>query len=167
MLVGSNLKETFYLNSEGKKIYHFNDKEFKVNINKIQKKFTEYTSSNNYPEVINLNVEGTILVVFNVNEEGYVSTKIVKSLHPELDNIVESFIIRTFSNRNPNRVTLKTNKVGNTKVEYEFLMPINFSINKFYRAPRNYYFNPDFLLHQQMMMNMNLNHVNPPPRPQY
>ena len=94
-----------------------------------------------------------------MDENGYAKKyQFLNKLHPQLDSLVEQFVISKLLPTDKAPIQLKTYRINGNAKPCEILIPFEFSINRFYRKPVNYmqfnqpYYNIHHQIHQQNMM---------------
>ena len=149
----------------GKDIHQLANSNYGVKLSSIQKSLTSFIGVKDLSSAVKDDAQGSILISAIVNEKGYASNcQILTSLHPTVDNLVKVFIKDRLEESATFRSKFKKNKVDKEKVSYEIVIPISFNINRFYRAPSNYYYDPHFqMMHQQMMQQQMLQNIPAPP----
>ena len=135
--------------------------DYNFKVKSLQKKFDYYMSEKKYDIALSENAQGIILVSLIVDKKGNVENSIILNhIHPEIDKLIDEFIKTRLLPEAEYRYKFKPYIVGKVKQYCEVVIPIEFSINRFYRQPVNYnQFNNLYWMQQQQMLNMR-----PPPR---
>ncbi|WP_462249385.1 energy transducer TonB [Ekhidna sp.] len=155
---GNKLKRS-YRDADGQRIHQITDPLYNFKIQKLQKLLDSYFAEKDFYSVANDHVQGTYFISVSINEKGVVSDyEIINQLHLSLDSKIRNWARRYLTGSYA--VKFKPYKVNGQKVSAEFLIPLQFSILKFYRQPANGYdwmWHHQMMFHQQMMMQpMNL-----------
>ncbi len=147
-------------------VFQITDKTFKYKMNSLKRRFSNFMSDKNYDKALSVNAQGTILISLVIDENGYaIENSRLNSIHPEIDKLVDKFIKNELSIEANMRFKFKPYKKGKIKKQYEFVVPIVFSVNRFYRTPPNYWwFHQNFLwnMHMQNMHQMHNIKINIP-----
>ncbi len=116
------------------------------NVEKLQKKF-DMEMQFKLLEAYDEGAQGTILVAVDINEKGKIQGhKLLNSLHPELDRIVNKFM----NGRAVMNYKFKSLKFNNN---LEIVIPFVFKIDNFHiNSPNHYWYDPWF--HNQMQWHM-------------
>ena len=122
-------------------------------------------SEKKYDIALSENAQGIILVSLIVDKKGNVENSIILNhIHPEIDKLIDEFIKTRLLPEAEYRYKFKPYIVGKVKQYCEVVIPIEFSINRFYRQPVNYnQFNNMYWMQQQQQM-LNMRPPPPPPR---
>ena len=152
-----------YREEDGRKVYQIIDPKYKFQIKKLQGHLNAFFEENDFSEAAANQVQGTYFITLMISDRGeIVSYNLHNNLHGKLDSDIESWTKKDLEGSES--LKFKPYKVDKKKVYAEFMVPIQFSIHKFYRKPSNYYYDWHFhqmMFQQQMMQPMNL----PPPPP--
>lgn len=159
-----NAKVTSAYRGATEKTYLFTNFDKSLNISGLQKKLSLFFVDKEYSNAINENSEGKLLVLFTINEKGKViEHKVLNRLHSEINTWVNTFL-ENYCNSSYSNFKFKKNTLAGEKVAYEVVIPISFSINRFYRQSANYYYDPFFMQnHFQMQNQMMMNNIPKPP----
>lgn len=154
------LKSAYWMSDEDTvfQIVNKNDYDFKVN--RVQGYFDSYLEDNSLDQALSENAQGVILAAVSLDSRGYIEgVRLLNKIHPELDALIEGFINMHFYYGSGHQIKLKPFRNGTGKKRCEFIIPIEFGINRFYRPPVSY--NYDYMFQHQMMMNqMMMNQMN-------
>jgi hypothetical protein len=156
-----------YWDLNGKKIHQVTNPNFDLKIKPLIRKLNYFLSDVKFNGALAENAQGIVLVAVIVNEKGFVfKSTILNKLHPELDVIVNDFVKEYLSPGGDESHRFKPLRKDGVKESFEFVIPIAFGINKFYRAP--IYYNHFFNMNMHMMHNMNhMNNIVLPPTPRF
>ncbi len=141
-------------------VFQITNPGYDFKIKKLQKKFTSFMYEKKYEKALSINAQGIILVNVLIDKEGYVvQSSVLNGIHPEIDKLVENFIKSRLLKGAKRRYKFKPFKKENTNRYHEVVIPIEFSINKFYRQPANYnhYYNMHWQMHHQIMHHHKMN----------
>ena len=146
-----------YRQSGENTIYQLPKSNTSIKIKSLQRKLDTYMVGKEYNSALSVNAQGIVLISFVIDDGGYaVEYSILNKIHPELDRLVSDFVDSKFSPTISKPHKFKAFKMGKKKHYCEFVVPLEFSINRFYRASINYYH-----WHMQHMMH---NFTMPAPR---
>lgn len=149
----------------GKKIYQVTNPNFDLKIQPLVRKLNYYLSDLKFDRALSVNAEGIILVTVVANEKGYIiKSEILNKLHPELDKTISDFVEEYLSPSGDESHRFKPLRINGKKECVEFVIPFEFSVNRFYRnsVQFNYYHNMNWF----MMHNIhNMNNLALPPTP--
>lgn len=165
---GDGLSKAYRV-EDGQKIYHITDFEYNFKLKKLQTSLSRYFESKDFLQASEDNAQGMYFIHVQISDKGRaVNNKILNSIHPTLDSKVKGWANSVLKESSYYPHKFKPYKVEKEKVDAEFLVPLQFSIVKFYRqsanANYNWQFQQQMMFHQQMMMQpMNL--PTPPPMP--
>ncbi len=131
-----------------------------INIKPLRKKFEYFTTGRFYPNAIQDNAQGTILVSIVLDSKGYIiKAKQLNKLHPEIDNLLHDFFRREVLKTSQYALKLRPYKINKVKQYCEFVVPFQFGINRFYREPALYYHN-HYWFQMQQSNQLHLQQVN-------
>lgn len=138
-------------------IFTISNSRYNLKIKSLQKEFDFFMEPRKYDEALSHNAQGIILISLVIDKRGYVKQSVIlNGIHPEIDKLVTSFVKSTLSSEGFYQHRFKPFKSNKTKQFCEFVIPIEFSINRFYKQPVNYnYFNHfnQMQMQQQMIRN--------------
>lgn len=124
-------------------VFQVTDMEYDFSINSVQRILNTYMEDVKFEEASNDNAQGILLVSFIIDPKGYViNYSILNKLHPKLNKLIEAFIKSHLSPKAVIRNKFKPYKKGKKKVFCEVVIPFEFEINRFYRKPLNYHYDP-------------------------
>jgi len=149
----------------GDTVFQLTNPDYNFKIKSLQKKFNYYMTEKEYNEALSVNAQGIILMALVIDNKGYtVECSVLNSIHPEIDKLVNNFINSRLLPKAEYRYKFKPYKKDKTKQFCEVVIPIEFSINRFYRQPVNYnhFHHMHWQMHQQQMM---MNNFKPPTMP--
>ena len=134
------------------------------NISALKNSIKQYFNDHTYDEAIMDDAQGYILISILVNDKGMVITsKSLNKLHPQIDKLVNDYLWEKLSIGTREKMRLKRIKLNESKLYYEVIIPIEFSINRFYRPQRAYYYDNMWQMRQmQMQMQPKFNIPNTP-----
>jgi hypothetical protein len=139
----------------------FNTTKYDYNFDdtKLQEKFNTFFKDKKYHDAMSVNAQGTILVSVIMDDNGYAKKyQLLNKLHPQLDSLVEQFVISKLLPTDKKAIQLKPYRINGKAKTCEILIPFEFSINRFYREPVNYmqfnqpFYNIHHQINQQNMM---------------
>lgn len=134
-------------------IFQITNPAYFFKIKPLQKKLNSFMVEKDYKEALSVDAQGRILVSFVIDNKGYmVDYVILNRIHPQLDELIESFINKRIAKSAEYRHKFKPYKKDKTKQFCELVIPFNFGINRFYRQPN--YYNNNLWQMQQMQMQM-------------
>jgi len=144
-----------YRLSNGDTIFQITNQDNNFKIKSLQKSFEGYMYEKKYDNALSVNAQGIILVSLVIDKKGnVVSSTILNTIHPEIDMLVDGFIKSRFQ---PNALYLfkfKPYYLDKKKQCIEVVIPIEFSINRFYKEPVRYnQFDNMFWMQNHQMMN--------------
>ncbi len=142
-------------------IYQLVNPKYKFRVKSLQNKIDYYLANENYDTALSVNAQGTILISLVTDKKGFpVSCVMLNTIHPEIDTLVERFINACFMTNEGLRHKFRPYKVNKKKQFCEFVIPIEFSINRFYRRSVNYnqFNNMYWMQSQQQQMMMQMHH---------
>lgn len=144
-----------YRVSNGDTIFQITKPDNDFKIKSLQKDFESFMYEKKYDSALSVNAQGIILVSLVIDKKGNVyNSSILNKIHPEIDKLVDDFIKSRF---NPDALypyKFKPYYFNKTKQCIEVVIPIEFSINRFYREPVNYnQFNNMYWMNNQQIMN--------------
>ncbi len=162
---GQQLLKSFRI-EDGLEIHQIIDPSYKFKTKKLQNLLDAYFEEIDFRRAAEKNVQGMYFITVRISDKGDITDfKVHNRLHPILDTNIRSWARKYFEG--PYAIKFKPYKVGNEKVHAEFMIPLRFSIYKFYRKPASYYYDWNFyhqmMFQQQMMQPISL--PNPPPMP--
>ncbi len=132
-------------------VFQVTDIDYDFSINSVQRILNTYMEDVKFEEASNDNAQGILLVSFIIDPKGYViNYSILNKLYPALDKLIEAFIKAHLGPKAVIKNKFKPYKKGKKKVYCEVVIPFEFGINRFYRKPVNYYYDPLFLNQQHM-----------------
>ena len=137
-------------------IHQITDLNHFLNIKPLRKRFESFTLNRSYPKAIHENAQGTILVSLIMNPKGYiVSAKPLNTLHPEIDVLINDFLKYEVVMNSRLSPKLRPYKINKKKRFCTFVIPFQFSTNRFYRRAIDYsnYHYWNHMHHHQMHMN--------------
>ena len=118
-----------HFDMDGTKIYQMCDPNFKLDLGYFTQRAKGYFKNKSFKESSKEGVEGIILTSFLINSKGIpIKFEILNELHPEINVLYEEFLNRSIGN-----LKFKPYKVNSKKVIYEFVVPLKFSFNRYYR----------------------------------
>ncbi len=140
-----------------KKIYQITNADQKLKINKLQRDITVDINTEELQSTLIENAQGTVLVKVLINPDGKADNyKVLGSIHPEFDKVLKDYLDSNILEHANFRITFKALKVKKEKVFFETYIPIQFSINKFYRPAgtnNSWHMNHIMMMqHQQLMI---------------
>ena len=159
---GETLKQS-YREKDGTKIYQWTDPNYRIKQKKLQTALNYYFEDKTFTKTVEDHAEGLYLVAIELSPKGKIlNYTLYNPVHPELDEMMTAWAKRHLVG--PYATKLKPYKVEDKKVHSELIIPIQFSINKFYRRPSSYYHDWGFqhMMFQQQMMMQPVN-ISPPP----
>lgn len=132
-----------YSVSGGQKSKVFCFPNMNLKIKRLQKHFSDYMLGRRYDRALSEGAQGSILVSIKVNQDGEVSNaKTLNSIHPELDKLVQNFLITELFNVRKKPFKFKLPKEFKPESSVELVIPFEFSIHRFYRKNLHYNYNP-------------------------
>ena len=137
-------------------IRQLSDRDFDFKLNEFRNSMFLFFQYKELYETIKDNGQGTSLVLAIIDKKGYVlSYKILNTIHPQIDALLLEFLKLKLGKDSSYRYRLKFKpyKLNEEKHLYEVVIPYNFSVKRFYRKPKNYYYHP---------MQQNPNGMTPP-----
>jgi hypothetical protein len=135
-------------------VFQITDPNYDFKIKSLQKELDNFMYDKEYDDALSVNAQGTILISFVIDTKGYVvDSYILNKIHPGIDKLVNDFIKSLYGYK------FKVYQVNKTKQFCEVVIPVEFSINRFYRTPATYYYNDMNWYWQQQQM---LNNFKPP-----
>jgi hypothetical protein len=154
-----------YRTSVGKPVHHIIDPKYNFKLQKLQNKLNFSFSGDNYLEAVEDNAQGMYFLHVTISEKGRaINCEIFNEVHPTLDSKIKNWVNNNLKETSYYAHKFKPYKIDNKKVSAEFLIPLQFSIIKFYRQPANNNYNWQF--HNQMMFNqMHMQPLNLPTPP--
>lgn len=154
-----------YREENGVKIYQVPNPERRLKLKKLQNDISADFKTSELKETLEENAQGMVLLKVLINPSGEVDKyELVGSVHTEFDTALLKYLNENLSEEALYRLKFKPMKVGKSKVYVETYIPIDFTINKFYRSSENYgWHHHHMMIHNQHMMNqmhqMNMNHI--------
>ncbi len=159
---GPELRRAYRMDGD-RKIYQLTDPYYKLKFNALQTKLSNYVQGMEWREAAQDQAQGTLFIAVIIDEKGTVDAyKLLNSIHPELDDKIKKWAVTHLRKEATYRFRFRPYKIGKEKVFAEFVIPIRFSINKFYRAPASNYY--DWGWHHHMMFQQQ-QQFTPPPMP--
>ena len=147
-------------------VFQITNPDYNFKINSLQKKFDYFMSEKNYDDSLSENPQGMILVSFLIDPKGYVvESTILNKVHPELDELVNKFINSNLLHNSKYRYKFKPFKKDKIRRYCEVVIPFDFSVNRFYRKPVNYYHFNHWQFHNQMIHQQMMNSIKLPTTP--
>lgn len=152
-----------YRISNGDTIFQITNPDNNFKIKSLQKDFDSFMYEKRYDNALSVNAQGSILVSLVIDKNGNViNSTILNNIHPEIDKLVDNFIKSRFLPNAQYPFKFKPYYLNKTKQCIEVVIPIEFSINRFYREPVNYnQFNNMYWMQHQHMMNKYMTPVPP------
>jgi len=137
------------------------DNDFKIK--SLQREFESFMYEKKYDNALSVNAQGSVLISFVIDKKGnVVNSTILNVIHPEIDTLISDFITSRFIPGALYPFKFKPYNLNKTKQCIEVVIPIEFSVNRFYREPVNYnQFNNMYWMNQQQMMNKYMNPTPP------
>jgi hypothetical protein len=137
-------------------VFLFTNSKLKYKVNSLQTRFTNYIATQNYDEALSQNAQGIVLVSLVIDKKGFiVKGKAINSIHPVIDNLVDNFIrFKLRSKDFPYK--FKPYTIGKTKQFCELVLPIDFTIYRYYRQPINYYYFNNYFFDMQLQRNIQM-----------
>lgn len=173
---GSQLEKAYRL-QDGKKIYQAIDPLHDFKYEKLQQQVAQSIQEGfSFSKAASDDVQGFLLLAVIVNDKGRIqSFKLLNELYPEVDDQIKAWAESHLNQTSPNAMRLKPYKVDGEKVWVEYVMPISFGINRFFRPSQGRYYKwnvwdqyYDNTMQQQMFMQQQRNqlpNITPPQRP--
>lgn len=158
----SELISSYRINNEDTVFQITNpDNDFKIK--SLQREFESFMYEKKYDNALSVNAQGSVLISFVIDKKGnVVNSTILNVIHPEIDTLISDFITSRFIPGALYPFKFKPYNLNKTKQCIEVVIPIEFSVNRFYREPVNYnQFNNMYWMNQQQMMNKYMN-LTPP-----
>ncbi|MEZ5082234.1 MAG: hypothetical protein R2750_02090 [Bacteroidales bacterium] len=144
-----------FVSQEKNVVYQNCDPNYDFKIKSLQKKINLYLEDRKYEQAISDNAQGIVLIHVTINEKGYVvDHRIFNIIHPELDALVRGFATQYLSDTSVYKFRFPSYKPNKDKLYCEFVVPISFSIKRFYRPPANYYYHNHMFQWQMMQQPM-------------
>jgi len=152
-----------YRISNGDTVFQITNPDNNFKIKSLQKEFESFMNGIQYNNALSVNAQGIILVSLVIDKKGNVlNCMTLNTIHPEIDKLVEDFIKRRFHPDALYPFKFKPYYLNKTKQCIEVVIPIEFSINRFYREPVRYnQFNNMYWMQHQQMMNIYMTPVPP------
>jgi hypothetical protein len=144
-----------YSISNGDTVFQITKPDNNFKIKSLQEEFNSYMYQKKYDEALSVNAQGSILVSLVIDKKGKVANyTVLNNIHPEIDMLVDNFIKSRFLPGALYPFKFKPYYINKTKQCIEVVIPLEFSINRFYRKPVNYNnFNNLFWMQNQQMVN--------------
>lgn len=158
----SELISSYRINNEDTVFQITNpDNDFKIK--SLQREFESFMYEKKYDNALSVNAQGSVLISFVIDKKGnVVNSTILNVIHPEIDTLISDFITSRFIPGALYPFKFKPYNLNKTKQCIEVVIPIEFSVNRFYREPVNYnQFNNMYWMNQQQMMNKYMNPTPP------
>jgi len=156
-------------------VYQITNPSYHFKISQIQKSFNYYLAEKKFEKALSVNAQGIVMVSIILDKKGnIVKKKLLSRQHPEIDECVLDFLRSGFPTSTMAKANFKAYKHNKRKQFCEFVLPLDFSIIRFYRQPVNYnHFNHWNHLHrwnweqQQLQMHKHIQQTikNLPPPP--
>ncbi len=147
--------QSLYRKFNKNEVYNIADTNYDFDIKSLQKKFTSFMTKQNYNKALSHNAQGIVLVSVLIDTKGNIlESEVLNKIHPELDDIMNVFVKNQLK---PGGYKFKPYKQGKEKKYCEVVIPFEFSINRFYRKPVNYYYFNHWQLQNQMMQQQMMN----------
>ncbi len=150
-------------------VYQITDPSYQFKINPIQKNLERYMLEKDYEKAISANAQGIILISILINKKGnIVNSRLLTRLHPQINRSVQNFFKSNFYMSVLSSASFKPYKRNKSKQFCEFVLPLDFSIVRFYRQPvkfnyMNYFQHSNWHFQQQQM----IKNFTPPPPPTF
>lgn len=121
--------------------FQITNKGYQFKIQPLQNKFNRFLSEKKYLDALKKSTQGMLLVFFLVDNQGVtIKSKILNKIDPEIDKLVNIFIHKEIKTQtNTFGYKFKLHKKENTESAYEFVLPIVFGTNRFYRKQYNWW----------------------------
>lgn len=158
-----------YREEDGRKIYQIVDRDYNFKLQKMQNLLSTHFSNSTFREAAELSAQGIYLITVVISDKGRVQKlEVHNSLLPDLDSKITSWAAYNLGNKTYG-MKFKPYRVNGEKVYAEFVIPLQFSVSKFYRKPANYYYDWGWhnMMFQQQMMMQPMNLPAPPPMPRF
>lgn len=125
-------------------VFQITNPDYDFKIKSLQRKFNTFMSEKKYDNALSENAQGIILVYFLLDNKGKImESNLLNKIHPEIDDLVQSFL--------KTNLKFRPYKINKEKKYCEVVIPFEFSVNRFYRAPVNYNHFHHMNFHNQMM----------------
>lgn len=149
---------------QGDTLFHVLDPDGKFNFktNKLSGRLDNVTF-NDIESAIQENAQGYALIRLVIDKKGKVyKYSLLNSIHEEVDRHINTFLEQQVAVSSSLPFTFKKYKINKSAVNYVLVIPFEFKINRFYRSPGSYYYDP-FLHNPTFMQPLSL--PTPPPMP--
>jgi hypothetical protein len=126
-------------NKEGY-IYQTTESVHKADIKSLQNKFEDFLNKPTieFVQTDKNDVEGTYFLHLEIDNDGKITSyNILNNLHPELDTIFASFVDKKIYNKDNGQFKFHPYELNNKSQRAEFVVPFNFSIDRFTRKENN------------------------------
>lgn len=161
----NTLSKAFRIDGD-KNIYRITDPEYNFKLKKLQNSLSYFFKEINFTGAAEDNAQGIYFLRVSVSDKGRaLAYEMLNEIHPELDKKIRNWANKVLDEKGMYPHKFKPYKIEKEKVSTEFLVPIQFSILKFYKQPaynHNSLFLNQMMFQQQMMQPLNL--PTPPPR---
>lgn len=138
-------------------VYQVIDPSYNFRIKSLQQSLNNYIERNDYneyKEALSVDAQGIILTSFLIDKKGHVvSFNMLNSIHPELDKLVNDFYYLKFKAVDKPHLRFKPFKKYNKRHYCEVVIPFEFRINRFYRKPSYFHYDPFWHQNHYNMMN--------------
>ncbi|MFW5700235.1 MAG: hypothetical protein ACOCVN_00245 [bacterium] len=143
-----------YINKDGRKIYQLTNTDYYLNLNRFQNLMAEMMDLSSTNTAHQNNVQGVVLVSFEINEKGRIQQfKLLNRLYPAINRKINQLA------QNMINMRIRKLKINKKAVTAEIVVPFVFKMGLFHSIPVS----PFNHLQMMQMHQMNNPYLNTPP----